>query len=85
MTDDFRPCGLGPCAAPENHDGTCAQASGWDKFTDDAKDAAYEAGMRAGRIALADELTRKGVYTFNTHDIRRYAAVTTNRENGSAS
>lgn len=28
------------------------------------------------RIEFADELTRKGVHTFNIHDIRRYAKET---------
>lgn len=37
-------CGIGPCAAEEGHAGTCAQASGLDVFTENAKDAAYDAG-----------------------------------------
>lgn len=57
---DCTPCGLGPCAAPAGHDGTCAQASGWDKYTDDAKDASYDAGFAAGRAAaLAEQDTKE--------------------------
>ena len=28
---DWTPCGLGVCAAESGHDGTCAEASGWDE------------------------------------------------------
>jgi hypothetical protein len=48
MVSEFVPCGRGVCAAEEGHDGTCAQASGWDSFTEDANDAAFERGYAAG-------------------------------------
>lgn len=51
MASDFVPCGRGVCAVAEGHEGRCAQASGWDSFTEDAKDAAFERGYAAGLAA----------------------------------
>lgn len=66
---DYTPCGIGPCSAPEGHEGTCAQASGWDKFTDDAKDAAYDAGFAAGlAAALAARGTEEPEWEYGIRD-----------------
>jgi hypothetical protein len=37
QTDEphLRPCPLGVCCAPEGHDGTCDEASGWSREEDD--------------------------------------------------
>lgn len=52
---EYTPCALGPCAAPDGHKGTCAQASGWDTFTEEAKGAAFDAGFAAGRASVVAE------------------------------
>src|SRR5690606_524655 len=54
---DANYCGLGPCAGPAGHEGTCAQASGWDDFTNDAMDRAYEQGFKAGQASRAPQPT----------------------------
>lgn len=52
----FKHCGRGVCAAEAGHKGTCAQASGWDEFTADVADRAYESGLADGRAeAVAEE------------------------------
>lgn len=33
---EWEACGRGICAAEEGHEGTCAQASGWDDEDDEA-------------------------------------------------
>lgn len=52
------PCSLGNCAAPADHDGDCAHASGW---ADDGHDAATQERVAAvlfrqhgGRLSWAD-------------------------------